>query len=80
MNTITGVTVAIYEIGCAFGALSCMGLGDRLGRRKTIFGAALVILMGSVIQGSSFSLPQLIVGRIVTGKLQNLGLWKTSDF
>jgi MFS family permease len=64
---VLGVTVAIYEIGCALGALSCMIIGDALGRRKTIFVAGLVIIAGVVIQASPFALGQLIAGRVITG-------------
>lgn len=62
-----GTSVAIYEVGCAFGALSCFIIGDILGRRKTIFGAACVIIVGVIIQASSFSLGQLIAARVITG-------------
>ncbi len=64
---IEGTAVAIYEVGCAFGALSCFVIGDILGRRKTIFGAACVIIIGVIIQASSFSLGQLIAARVITG-------------
>ena len=65
--TIQGTTVAIYEIGCALGALSCMELGDRLGRKKTIFMSACIVLVGVAIQATPFTLAQLIVGRVITG-------------
>ncbi|KAJ5236157.1 hypothetical protein N7489_006248 [Penicillium chrysogenum] len=66
-STIQGTTVAIYEVGCALGAGSCAFLGDRLGRRKTIFLAGCVALVGVAIQASPFSLGQLIAGRVITG-------------
>ncbi|KAK9462154.1 general substrate transporter [Lipomyces oligophaga] len=66
-STIQGTVVALYEIGCMFGALTCIYLGDKIGRRKTIFYGAAVMTVGAVIQASSFSVAQLIVGRIVTG-------------
>lgn len=69
---ISGVTVAIYEIGCALGALSCMIIGDILGRRRTIFVAGFVIIVGVVIQASPFALGQLIAGRIITGMYDGL--------
>jgi sugar porter (SP) family MFS transporter len=64
---LTGTVVAIYEVGCALGALSCAYLSDKVGRRKTIFLASIVVLIGIVIQASPFVMAQLIVGRIVTG-------------
>ncbi|PLW48601.1 hypothetical protein PCASD_03437 [Puccinia coronata f. sp. avenae] len=66
-STIQGVAIALYEIGCMIGALSCTSLGERLGRRKIIFLGALVMIGGSIIQAASFGLAQFIVGRIVTG-------------
>ncbi|KAJ5201590.1 General substrate transporter [Penicillium cinerascens] len=66
-STIQGTTVAIYEVGCALGAMTCVFLGDRLGRRKTIFLAGCIALVGIIIQASPFSLGQLIAGRVITG-------------
>ena len=59
--------MAIYTIGCLFGALLCTATGNKLGRRKTLAIFAIVATVGQVIQSSSFSLGQLIVGRIVSG-------------
>lgn len=66
-STIQGTTVAIYEVGAAIGAGSCYFLGDRLGRRRMITLAAIVILVGVTIQASAFSLGQLISARVITG-------------
>lgn len=65
--TIQGTTVAIYEIGCAIGAVACVYVGDKLGRVRTILGAGIIALVGVVIQTSSFGLGQFIAGRIITG-------------
>lgn len=70
-STIQGTVVAIYEAGAAFGALSCYFIGDRLGRRRTIQLGAAIVLVGTLLQSTSFSLAQLIVGRIVTGRFQH---------
>ncbi|QGI71293.1 hypothetical protein CEK26_003630 [Fusarium fujikuroi] len=66
-SNIEGTAVAIYEVGCAIGALSCAFLGDVLGRRRTIFIAGCIVIMGVAIQSSSFSLGQLIASRVITG-------------
>lgn len=66
-SVLQGTTVAIYEVGCAFGALSCFILGDILGRRKTIFLAACIIIVGTILQATPFSLGQLIAARVITG-------------
>lgn len=62
-----GTVVALYEVGCAVGALSCAFVGDTLGRRRTIFAAACILLIGIIIQSSPYELGQLIAGRVITG-------------
>lgn len=66
--TLLGTAVAIYEVGCAIGALACAFVGNILGRRRTIFIAGCFVIIGVAIQASSFSLGQLIAGRIITGE------------
>lgn len=65
--SVQGTAVAVYEAGCALGALSCVYLGDRLGRRRTVFAAACVVVVGAVVQATPFALGQFIAGRIVAG-------------
>lgn len=62
-----GACVSIYEIGCMIGALSTLYLGNKFGRRKVIFGGAIIMTIGAILQCSSYSLAQMIIGRIVTG-------------
>jgi MFS family permease len=66
-NILTGTAVALYEVGAAIGALSCFFLGDYYGRKRPTIGAAIAVLIGVVLQATSFQLAQLIVARIVTG-------------
>jgi len=66
-SRIQGTVVALYTLGCFFGALSCIWVGDRLGRRRTIQLGALIDIVGVILQCSSYSLPQLIIGRLVAG-------------
>lgn len=56
-----------YALGAFFGALSCLWIGDILGRRRTIMLGAAIDIIGALLQSTSFSLGQLIVGRLVTG-------------
>lgn len=62
-----GTVVAIYTIGCLMGSLGIVHVGNSIGRRKSLVVAATVAAIGIVIQASAFSLPQLVVGRIVSG-------------
>jgi len=65
--TAVSSTQAIYEIGCLVGALGIVCFGDKIGRRRSVLLGACIMLVGAAIQTASFGLPQLIVGRIVTG-------------
>jgi sugar porter (SP) family MFS transporter len=66
-STLQGTTVALYEVGAAAGALTCFLIGDWYGRKRTAMGACVVVLVGVLLQATSFQLAQLIVARIVTG-------------
>ncbi|KUJ19652.1 general substrate transporter [Mollisia scopiformis] len=65
--TIQGVVVATFVLGALVGALSCMKIGNFLGRRKSIFLGAVLSLIGEVLCTSSFGLAQFIVGRTIIG-------------
>ncbi|KAK7695523.1 hypothetical protein QCA50_000159 [Cerrena zonata] len=65
--TLQSFIVAIYEIGCLIGALSNLWVGDRLGRRKTIVLGGVIMIIGAILQATSFSYAQMVVARIVTG-------------
>lgn len=62
-----GIAIASYNLGCFLGAVMTIWLGDFLGRRKTIFAGSSIMVVGAAIQTSSFSLGQLIAGRVITG-------------
>jgi MFS family permease len=66
-KTIQGAVVAMFTIGALLGALSCSRFGDILGRRKMIFLAACLTLIGEILQCSSFHIAQFIVGRFILG-------------
>ncbi|KAH8106089.1 general substrate transporter [Cristinia sonorae] len=65
--TLQSFVVAIYEIGCLIGALSNLWVGDRLGRRKTILLGGIIMIIGAVLQATSYSYAQMVVARIITG-------------
>ena len=66
-SSLQGTVVAIYEIGCFFGAILCLLVGERLGRRKSILYGCVILSIGAALQASAYGIPQLIVGRIVAG-------------
>jgi MFS family permease len=67
ISTIQGISVASYNVGCFFGAVITIFIGDILGRRKMIFLGSAIMVIGAALQCSAFSLAHLIVGRIITG-------------
>lgn len=45
---VEGIVIAIFEIGALLGSLSCLEVGDRLGRRATVWcGMAFMVVGGT---------------------------------
>ncbi len=42
-------------------------LGEKLGRRKTIWLAMALVITGAILQTTAFTVPHLVIGRVVTG-------------
>jgi len=61
-----GNITALYDIGCVLGSIVCYFVGERLGRRRMLMTGGAIMIVGSAILGSSYTIAQLIVGRIVT--------------
>ena len=49
------------------GALSNLWIGDKLGRRRTIVSGGVVMMVGAILQATSYSYAQILVARVVTG-------------
>ncbi|KAJ2967814.1 hypothetical protein NQ176_g9487 [Zarea fungicola] len=64
---VKGTVVALFTVGGIFGSLSCIYLGDRLGRRRVIQLASIITILGAVLMATSFHLAQFIVARLVLG-------------
>jgi MFS family permease len=71
-SLIKGVSVSSLNLGAVIGCLSTMYLGNKFGRRKTIFMGAIVALAGTVLLCAAFSLAQLIVARSESFQLFNV--------
>lgn len=67
LRTGVGTVVALYTVGGIFGSLSCIYLGDLLGRRRVIFLTSAVSIIGAILMATSFGLAQFIVARLVLG-------------
>ncbi|OJK01855.1 hypothetical protein ASPACDRAFT_76410, partial [Aspergillus aculeatus ATCC 16872] len=66
-STSKGAVVASFQIGALIGAFSCMFIGDRLGRRKTVFLGSILSIIGQVLQVSAYQLVQFVIGRLILG-------------
>ncbi|KAJ5991428.1 hypothetical protein N7522_011635 [Penicillium canescens] len=66
-STMQGLLTSIYDIGCAVGCLLSLVIGHRFGRRKMIMAGGSIMIIGTIILGSSYTRAQFLVGRIVTG-------------
>ncbi|KAB8277247.1 general substrate transporter [Aspergillus minisclerotigenes] len=85
-KTLSTVT-AIYDVGCFFGALVAFGIGERLVRKKSILLGTTLMAIGILLKCTSYSLPQIFVGRVILGYvseisaflLQFLSMTKTSS-
>ncbi|GKT88904.1 lactose permease [Colletotrichum tofieldiae] len=64
---LNGAVFSIYTVGNIFGSLACGYFMDRWGRRTCMFSGASSIIIGSVLQASSYQLPQFFIGRFIVG-------------
>ena len=65
--TMSGLVTAIYDIGCALGAVAAFVWGEKIGRKKSILLANFIVVIGATIQTCSFSYWQMFAARIVAG-------------
>lgn len=66
-TTLLGTVTAIYDIGCFLGSILAFWIGEKLGRKKTILLGTSVMLVGAVLQTSSYSVAQMITARVISG-------------
>lgn len=62
-----GNITGLYDIGCVIGSIICYFIGERMGRRTMLMMGGFIMIIGTVILASSYTIAQLLVGRIVTG-------------
>jgi MFS family permease len=71
-STYEGFVVSIYACGCFLGAITIFLIGDKLGRRNSIFVGAFIMIVGVIIQiacvpPNGGATAQFIIGRCITG-------------
>ncbi|KAJ6028845.1 general substrate transporter [Penicillium herquei] len=62
-----GTITSLYDVGCFFGAVSGSAMGAWLGRRRSVILGTVVMMIGAILQISAYSVPHMIVGRLVAG-------------
>ena len=63
----SGLVTAIYDIGCALGAVTAFVWGEKIGRRWSIILANFIVIVGATVQTASYSYWQMFVARIIAG-------------
>ncbi|KAJ0110215.1 hypothetical protein J7T55_000647 [Diaporthe amygdali] len=63
----TGIIVSCYNLGCLMGCVLNFLVGEKLGRRWTIWFAMVWVVVGTCLQTSAFHIAHLVIGRIITG-------------
>src|SRR3954465_12348281 len=61
------VIASIYNLAAGVMSLCVSLFGMKVGRKGTILIGCLLICIGALLQASTYSVAQIIVGRIVTG-------------
>jgi hypothetical protein len=59
--------VAIYQIGCFLGAVLILFYGETWGRKSSTFWGSLIMIIGTIMQGSAHEYGLFAAGRIVGG-------------
>lgn len=62
-----GTIVALYNIGCLVGCMISAIWGNNLGRKRSILIGSVIMVVGAMIQCTSFGAPQFIAGRLISG-------------
>ncbi|KAJ9497336.1 hypothetical protein H2202_007140 [Exophiala xenobiotica] len=62
-----GTIVALYNVGCLLGCMAAAVWGNRFGRRNTILVGNAIMIVGAVIQTTTYGAGQLIAGRLISG-------------
>ena len=63
----TGLVIAIYDTGCALGAVVPFVFGERIGRKRSIILANVIVVIGVAVQTALFDYWQMFVSRIIGG-------------
>lgn len=62
-----GTITSLYDVGCFFGAISASAVGTWQGRRRSVIIGTVIMMIGAILQVTAYSVPHMIVGRLVAG-------------
>jgi len=60
--------LALLTLPSFIGAMSAFVFGENLGRKKTFMIGVVIMSIGAILQTAAFSVAQMIVARLITGK------------
>ncbi|KAJ5933983.1 hypothetical protein N7454_006312 [Penicillium verhagenii] len=66
-DTVTGGIVSAFQGGAILGTIINMFIGDRLGRKMSVFTGACISCFGCALQAGSVNMTMLIIGRFIAG-------------
>ncbi|KAL1991055.1 hypothetical protein VTN49DRAFT_5559 [Thermomyces lanuginosus] len=66
-DSLLGIIVSIYNLGCFSGCILNFIFGEYFGRRGCMWIAMVWIIVGAILQTTAFSVPHIMVARYITG-------------
>ncbi|KXT07207.1 hypothetical protein AC578_2321 [Pseudocercospora eumusae] len=66
-TNLMGFTIALWNLGAFVSAMVAVFIGDGFGRKNLVCAGLVLLLVGEVIQCSSFAWGQFLVGRLIAG-------------
>ena len=62
-----GTITALYDVGAVVGAVAAAFTAEPLGRKRTFLLGTTILIVGTILMGSSYSRAQMMVARVFTG-------------
>ncbi|KAL6306483.1 general substrate transporter [Sparassis latifolia] len=62
-----GTITALYDVGAVFGAIGAALTSEPLGRKRTLILGSIILIVGTVIMGTSYERVQFMFARVITG-------------
>ncbi|KAK4549565.1 hypothetical protein LTR36_006562 [Oleoguttula mirabilis] len=62
-----GFVVSVYDLGCFFGALLTLVVGEKLGRKRMLIIFTIIMGAGIVLQTASHNMTEMVWGRLIAG-------------